>query len=236
MSFSYYEIYITCLRAFSAMGFPYGADEDAASMVTWLELNKLDGLKNLVKISNKINNKFNGNFKNTNIEFSKKIDLNFDSLLMKGPGLFDYFFQKFRKRKYIKIILKNCIDPIFILPLAVKIAKNGLYINYIWAQKNIIIELSISKNYVVINQKKDNLNINENEISLVMSKNPIKKNIKSKKNKVKIYIKDSQKRLEESISPNKKDWKIISNFAKLTFVPESRLSRNKGAGGGDDND
>ena len=69
-----------------------------------------------------------------------------------------------------------------------------------------------------------------------MSKNPIKKNIKSKKNKVKIYIKDSQKRLEESISPNKKDWKIISNFAKLTFVPESRLSRNKGAGGGDDND
>ena len=58
------------------MGFPYGADEDAASMVTWLELNKLDGLKNLVKISNKINNKFIGNFKNTNIEFSKKIDLN----------------------------------------------------------------------------------------------------------------------------------------------------------------
>ena len=29
VSFSYYEIYITCLRAFSAMGFPYGADEDA---------------------------------------------------------------------------------------------------------------------------------------------------------------------------------------------------------------
>ena len=62
------------------------------------------------------------------------------------------------------------------------------------------------------------------------------KNIKSKKNQEKINIKDNQKRLEESINPNKKHWNIISSFAKLNFVPESKLSRNKGAGGGDDND
>lgn len=218
------------------MGFPYGADEDAASMVTWLELNKLDGLKNFAKISKKINNKFSGNFKNTNIEFNKKINLNFDSLLMKGPGLFDYFFQNFKKRKYIEIILTNCIDPIFILPLAVKIAKKGVYINTYWINKNIMIELSVSKNYVIINQQKNNLKINENEISIIMSIKPIMKNIKSKKNQEKINIKDNQKRLEESINPNKKHWNIISSFAKLNFVPESKLSRNKGAGGGDDND
>ena len=218
------------------MGFPYGADEDAASMVTWLELNELDGLKNFAKISKKINNKFSGNFKNTNIEFNKKINLNFDSLLMKGPGLFDYFFQNFKKRKYIEIILTNCIDPIFILPLAVKIAKKGMYINTYWINKNVMIELSVSKNYVIINQQKNNLKINENEISIIMSIKPIMKNIKSKKNQEKINIKDNQKRLEESINPNKKHWNIISSFAKLNFVPESKFSRNKGAGGGDDND
>ena len=218
------------------MGFPYGADEDAASMVTWLELNKLDGLKNFAKISKKINNKFSGNFKNTNIEFNQKINLNFDSLLMKGPGLFDYIFQNLKKRKYIEIILTNCIDPIFILPLAVKIAKKGMYINTYWINKNVMIELSVSKNYVIINQQKNNLGINENEISIIMSIKPIIKNIKSKKNQKKTNIKDNQKRLEESIKPNKKHWKIISSFAKLNFVPESKLSRNKGAGGGDDND
>ena len=46
------------------MGFPYGADEDAASMVAWMELNKLDGVKNFANISKKINNEFNGNFNN----------------------------------------------------------------------------------------------------------------------------------------------------------------------------
>lgn len=236
MSFSYYEIYVTCLRAFTAIGFPYGADEDAAYIVTWLELNKFDGIKNFAKLSKKINNKFNGNFKNINLELKNKIDLNFDSLLMKGPGLFDYFYQKFMKEKYFEITLINCIDPIFILPLAVKIAKKGLYINSYWIEKDEIIELSISKNEAIFNKKKNILKINKGEISLKISSKPIKSKIKSKKSIKKINIKDNQKRLKESINPSKKHWKIISNFAKLTFVPESKLSRTKGAGGGDDND
>ena len=110
------------------MGFPFGADEDAASMVTWLELNKLNGIKNFVKISKKIKNKYNGNFKNINIILNNKIDLNFDSLLMKGPGLFDFFFHNFKKKKYIEVIMINYIDPIFILPLAAKIAMKKTYI------------------------------------------------------------------------------------------------------------
>ena len=35
------------------MGFPYGADEDAAFMITWMELNKLKGIENFAKILNK---------------------------------------------------------------------------------------------------------------------------------------------------------------------------------------
>ena len=43
MSYSFYEIYITVQRAFTAMGFPYGSDEDAAFIIAWLELNDFQG-------------------------------------------------------------------------------------------------------------------------------------------------------------------------------------------------
>ena len=43
MSYSFYEIYITAQRAFTAMGFPYGSDEDAAFIIAWLELNNFQG-------------------------------------------------------------------------------------------------------------------------------------------------------------------------------------------------
>ena len=42
------------------MGFPYGADEDAAYIIAWLELNKLNGIKLLANSINQIDNKYNG--------------------------------------------------------------------------------------------------------------------------------------------------------------------------------
>ena len=236
MSFSYYEIYITCLRAFTAMGFPYGADEDAAFMVSWLELNKLNGVKNLVKISKKINKKFNGSFQLINVESNQKINLNHISLLMKGPGLVEYFFQKIRKKKYIEVILENCVDPIFIIPLVARIAKNNVYINSYWIEKNLMIELNASKKNIIIKKRKNRLKIASNQLLIKISSKSLKPIIKSKKNQCKIDDKVEQKRLEEAINPNKKDWGLILSYAKLTFVPESKVSRAKGAGGGDDND
>ena len=48
MGYSFYEIYITTQRAFRAMGFPFGADEDAAYIIAWLELNHFNGIKILL--------------------------------------------------------------------------------------------------------------------------------------------------------------------------------------------
>ena len=42
------------------MGFPYGADEDAAYIIAWLELNNLNGVKHLVNSIDKIDKKYNG--------------------------------------------------------------------------------------------------------------------------------------------------------------------------------
>ncbi len=52
----------------------------------------------------------------------------------------------------------------------------------------------------------------------------------------KINDKVKQQYLDKSLKPNSNDWNIICKLANRTFVPESEESRQKGAGGGDDND
>ena len=42
------------------MGFPYGVDEDAAFMTTWLELHKLGGIQKLAELSNQLDQQFRG--------------------------------------------------------------------------------------------------------------------------------------------------------------------------------
>ena len=86
MNLSYYEVYITSLRAFTGMGFPYGADEDAAYMVSWLELNKLNGVKMLAKTFQNFDNQYEGKISFNEIN-ATTIDIKNISLLMKGPGL-----------------------------------------------------------------------------------------------------------------------------------------------------
>ena len=50
MSYSYYEVYTNTQRAFAGIGFPYGADEDAAYIITWLELYNLKGIDYFVNL------------------------------------------------------------------------------------------------------------------------------------------------------------------------------------------
>ena len=236
MSFSYYEIYITCQRALSSIGFPYGADEDAAHIISWLELNKLNGIKKFSKFLTKKNIKYNGKFKLNEIYSKDNINLKKTSLLMKGPGLFDYLSQKIEKKDKITIILKQCIDPIFLIPLIYKLGKKKVFINSFWLENNTVIEIKTSNNNMIIKKIINKFNINKNELVLNISKKKINSKIKTKKIHYQINEKNIQKRLSVSIKPNKKDWELVSFFANKTFVPESKESRSKGAGGGDDND
>ena len=52
MSYSYYEVYTNAQRAFSGLGFPYGADEDAAFIISWLEAFELNGIHLFETINN----------------------------------------------------------------------------------------------------------------------------------------------------------------------------------------
>ena len=240
MPFSYYEVYITCLRAFNGMGFPYGADEDAAYLTTWLELHKLKGINKLAQLSNIIDNKFNAKIDLEKIRSSLSIDLQNTSLLMKGPGLFDYFYQKTKKHHYLKVVLENCIDPIFVIPLAQRLAEKLDFISARWLSgKSKKIGMNIVKNKVEVGELDDDISMLGKQVILHFVKNNETSQIeKLKLCKIEYEINEStkQKNLEESLNPNVDDWNIVSNLACRTFVSISEESRKKGAGGGDDND
>ena len=88
MSYSYYEVYTNAQRAFSALGFPYGADEDAAYIISWLEAFDLDGIHLLSTLYPKLDDNFRGTFAKNNLV--DRFDLQNRSCLMVGPGLVDF--------------------------------------------------------------------------------------------------------------------------------------------------
>ena len=240
MNFSYYEIYITSLRAFNGMGFPFGADEDAAFMTTWLELYRFQGIKKLAKLSKKIDKKFDAKIDLEKIKSSSLINIDHSSLLMKGPGLFDYFYQETKKNHYIKIILNNCIDPVFLIPLAQRLSEKLDFVSACWKNdKNKTIGIKIIKNKTLVGELKSKIVPLKKQVFLQFSTNKKSSKIEKfnfHKIEYEINAKFKQQCLEKSLNPNADDWKIISKLAHRTFVPESEESRQKGAGGGDDND
>ena len=155
---------------------------------------------------------------------------------MKGPGLFDYLSQRIEKENNIKIILQQCIDPIFSIPLIYKLSNKKIFINSFWLENNTLIGIKTSNHNMTIKKNINKYNINKNELILNISNKKIISKIKTKKIHYEINEKNIQKKLSVSIKPNKKDWELVSFFANKTFVPESKESRSKGAGGGNDND
>ena len=166
--------------------------------------------------------------------------MNHSSLLMKGPSLFDYFYQETKKNHNIKFILNNCIDPIFVIPLAQRLSEKLDFVSACWKNdQNKTMGAKILKNKTLVGELKNNIILLKKQVYLQFSTN--RKSTKIEKlnfHKIKFEInaKVKQQYLEESLNPNVDDWKIISKLANRTFVPESEESREKGAGGGNDND
>ena len=217
------------------MGFPYGADEDAAYMVSWLELNILNGVKLLAKTFQNFDNQYEGriNFNDIN---TTAFDLKNISLLMKGPGLFDYCEAQLQKSNDISVSLINCIDPYYLLPLMFKSSKKINYCRALWGDKERKIVICEAQKNLIQFGTSSNLKIkNIDQVELFFSKKNKKMN-NFKDITKKITIETMQNNLESALSPENKDWQIISKIAQRTFVPESEESRIKGAGGGDAND
>ena len=233
MGYSFYEVYTTAQRAFSGMGFPHGADEDAAFIISWLELNNLQGIKRLSDSISILDNQFEG-ILNIN-DNDQKIDLNHQSILMKGPGIIDYFGSLLESREKIILTLVNCSDPFLFLPLLYKSASQILFSQLIfYHSENEIIIHHIAKKKILIGKSNKKHSFTQNQVEIILSN---QKNISLIDNVEKEITDQSiQKNLAISLEPDKLAWNKITKIANRIFVPESEESRNRGAGGGDDND
>ena len=224
MSYSYYEVYTNAQRAFSGLGFPYGADEDAAYIISWLEAFELDGIHLFSIIKKKIDNNFNGVLGNNKL--TNQINLENRSCLMIGPGLIDFLNFHTLKINDINIEFQNCSDPLFLIPLLYRAVKKNIFSKIISKNK---IYTVLGKNEIFIhddikNNKCENfiLNLSTNEYQIdneeALDYNLLNINISN------------------GLNPNQSSWDEISDLAFRTYVPESEESREKGAGGGDAND
>jgi hypothetical protein len=215
------------------MGFPYGADEDAAYIIAWLELNKFNGLNSLVNSIEVVDNKYDGKI-NPNALNNSSLDLNYSSLLMKGPGLIDFYQSELDDKKDLHLTLNNCSNPEYLLPLLYRSSKKIHYSNAIWLDTNNQIQCcEVNKNIMKIAKVSNQELVDNKQVRVFFSQ---KHKIRKKFDSVTCTItsKTIQDNLANGISPNENNWKIISKLAARTFVPESEESRIKGAGGSDD--
>ena len=233
MSYSFYEVYITAQRAFTAMGFPYGSDEDAAFIIAWLELNNFQGIKILANLISEMDQKYEGKIEINNL--NEKINFKNKSILMKGVGLIDYLNSEIKNKNKISINIINCKDGILFLPL---LYKKSEYVNSYKLTfhdvNNEIKTYEIIDKEIILCQKKYNNLLNKNTVCIVINNNKEKLNNSNKSS----IISENKilKNLAQSIKPKSDSWNKIIKLANKTFVPESEESRNKGAGGGNDND
>lgn len=233
MGYSFYEIYITSQRAFRAMGFPFGADEDAGFVIAWLELNHFNGIKILHSLIASIDQQYDGTIKIDSL--NEKIDFNNKTILMKGPGLIDYLQSIINQKEEISVRIKNCQNGILFLPLLYKISKKINYSELLFNNSNNDIhKYKIKNNEITFEYEKNKDLLSINEITIIMNKD--KNNLKNFSAKKVITQKIIQNNLSQSIKPAKDLWEKVSEIASKTFVPETEESRDKGAGGGDAND
>ena len=226
MSYSYYEVYTNAQRAFSSLGFPYGADEDAAYIITWFELYNLKGLDLFCSFIKTNDNQYNYKIDLFNNE--KVIDLNNKSNLITGPGVIDYIVSIFNTSNVSEFSLINCYDPIFLIPLLSRYIKKDIY-GKILNDKEIL--CLMNKEKISINKILFEKKIN-NSIKIILSNTPNR----NQKLDIDINLIDSKKYLSVGLSPNQISWDKVAALAFKSYVPESEESRSKGAGGGDAND
>ena len=225
MSYSYYEVYTNAQRAFSGLGFPYGADEDAAFIISWLEAFELNGIHLFSDIQKKIDSNFNGALQNNKL--TNKINLEKKSCLMIGPGLIDFLNFHTLKNNEINIEFQNCSDPLFLIPLLYRAVKKNIFSKIINQNK---IYTVLGKNEIFIH---DDIKNNECEnFILNLSKNEYQ--MPNKEKSVEYNLLNTN--ISNGLNPNQSSWNEISDLAFRTYVPESEESRAKGAGGGDAND
>ena len=228
------------------MGFPFGADQEAAHMVTWLEFNSMNGIKRLQNILGKIDKKYPVSFPKPKHRQSL-VEFNFGgiSTLVAGPTVIDFTILNLVNKKNKFIHVKNCSDQIYILGLASNAVRQGCDILISWPDDkgNFLSARFNSHNKYLSLIKTLPFKISSKDLLIQCyyseeSQRKIEKSDnKTLGKKIKMFEQEN-KYLKKGIDldPTDKVWKKLVKLGKRTFVPASEISRRLGAGAVDEKD
>ncbi len=187
----------------------------------------MDGINLLNSKISELDNSFRANIDPA--EIKNDFDCKNKSMLVIGPGLIDYIISKLTSVESFNLILKNCNDPIFLIPLLYKYSKKNINSKLINNKNEII--ATLSNENISLQKKISYKNTSSNYNLLITNKKINQENLD-----ININTDYINKSLSKGLNPNEESWEQISLIAFRTFVPESKESRLKGAGGGDAND
>ena len=148
------------------MGFPHGSDEDAAFIISWLELNNFGSISLLASSIKELDQKYQGIL---DIEdLSKTINFKDVSILMKGSGLIDFMLSKTENKKKILVKIINCENSILFLPLLYKISKKINYITLSFCDSNNKLNIyELQNKKIIIKNKKNNKLLQNNDFIIL---------------------------------------------------------------------
>ncbi len=237
MKVSLNELHVKCRNAFRGLGFPPGADEEAAYIISWLEVHGFEGLRQFEGVCACLKR----NAFPASVEFANNntIDCSQCCGIAVAPGVFDYLRSDNIESGTNELTLNHCSKAILFLPLILK----HIDARYFWqvegfeeTNKTQIKIDAASERIVVTSLKQDydrsNAQIRIKRVSMLPSS--------VNKNGEYFTFASLQQReqhvIENGLDVDDKQWRFVLDTAKKALVPATDESRKKGAGGGDSND
>ncbi|MGI9302174.1 MAG: DUF3726 domain-containing protein, partial [Gammaproteobacteria bacterium] len=122
MRVSHSELYAVCKKVFEGLGFPHGVDEDAAFMVSWVELHGLEGLDRLrIALPALLADRSPARLELLSEDsHSAVIDARGASALAVSPAAIDMASALAAEDRPAHVELRNCGDEIFAVAPAVR--------------------------------------------------------------------------------------------------------------------
>lgn len=241
MRVSYNEVYNLSKKLFEGLGFPYGADEDAAFMVAWLEHHGLDGLAQLQTALPGLS--FAGGVTQVSQgPGSAVLDAGGASTLSAAPAAIDLATVLAQESGHGQVDLNHCRHPLFALPLAVKAIVRGLPLHLFWRESDKLYGFEANETAETLRVLTDDVfeDLEVETLRILCGEDiPSRYGLEGSSVQSLWTRQDLLKReincLDQGISVDPEFWSCVVQLAGRVLVPATAESR-RGAGGGDAND
>ena len=237
MKISLNELHVKCRNVFRGLGFPPGSDEEAAYIIGWLEIHRLDGLKQFPDICACLKK----NAFPSSVGFSGigAIDCSQYCAIAVVPGAFDYLRSKDTDSQTCELVIDRCSDATLFLPLIMKYmdSKHSWVVDGADGQSKTQIFADVGNEQLYVASSKQETAGSSSQIRIKRI-NPLSSNSRNSSEGQSFASLHEREHhaIENGLEVEDTQWQFVLGMARKYLVPASAESRKKGAGGGDSND